>query len=182
MSKMLVTLLMLVIVVPLAACGGGDTPVQQEPAADVEQAVSQQADSQEAADESAEETAPTDVPPTEEPPTEVPPTDVPPTDVPPTEVPPTEEPATEVPPTEAEASDSETGVTLANFNKLQNGMSYAEVVAILGRDGTVLSESDIAGFHTVMYSWEADKGILGANMNAMFQNGELVQKAQFGLQ
>lgn len=106
------------------------------------------------------------IPDTEEPPPG-PPTDAPPpTEVPPTTVPPTED---------------STGVTLANFNKLQSGMSYEEVVAILGEEGTVLSQTDIAGFSTVMYQWFGE-GSLGANMNAMFQNGEMVSKAQFGLE
>jgi hypothetical protein len=31
-----------------------------------------------------------------------------------------------------------------------------------------------------MYRWDG-AGMLGANLNAMFQNGKLVTKAQFGL-
>ena len=41
-----------------------------------------------------------------------------------------------------------------------------------------MSRNELAGTEAVMYSWE---GNLGANMNAMFQNNKLVQKAQFGL-
>lgn len=37
----------------------------------------------------------------------------------------------------------------------------------------------IAGYTTVMYEWKNDDG---SNMNARFQNGGLVNKAQFGLQ
>ncbi|MCE7937638.1 MAG: hypothetical protein DYG90_03375 [Chloroflexi bacterium CFX6] len=59
-------------------------------------------------------------------------------------------------------------------------MTYEEVVAILGEEGTVLSETDIAGIKTVMYQWFGT-GSLGANMNAMFQNGAMIQKSQFGL-
>lgn len=71
-----------------------------------------------------------------------------------------------------------TGVTMANFNRLKTGMRYAEAVKILGSEGEVMSENEIAGHHTIMYKW--DSSGLG-NMNAMFQNGKLVQKAQFGL-
>lgn len=116
----------------------------------------------------------TDVAPTEEPATEVVPTEAP-TDVPA----PTDEPATEAP-TDEPAPAETTGVNLANFNRIQNGMTYEEVVAILGEEGTVMSETDIAGFKTVMYQWFGT-GSLGANMNAMFQNGAMIQKAQFGL-
>lgn len=72
-------------------------------------------------------------------------------------------------------------VTLANFNSLRSGMSYQQVVNILGKPGTLVSESNLAGYNTVMYSWQSPRGATGANMNAMFQNGRLVQKAQFGL-
>ena len=73
------------------------------------------------------------------------------------------------------------GVTLTNFNRLHEGMSYQEVVSILGSSGELLSSSDPAGIETEMYQWEG-VGSLGANMNAMFQNGRLVSKAQFGLE
>lgn len=74
----------------------------------------------------------------------------------------------------------ETGaVTMANFNKLKTGMSYRQVVAILGSEGEVLSENEIAGTRTVMYQWKA--GYL-ANMNAMFQNDKLISKTQLGLE
>jgi len=74
----------------------------------------------------------------------------------------------------------QTGVTMANFSRLQSGMSYPEAVSILGAEGTVMSSSDIAGYSTVMYQWDGEGGF-GANMNATFQNGKLVSKAQFGL-
>lgn len=37
----------------------------------------------------------------------------------------------------------------------------------------------MAGITTVMFMWEGTS--FGGNMNAMFQNGKLVTKAQFGL-
>jgi len=78
------------------------------------------------------------------------------------------------------APEQSGGVTMANFSKLRSGMSYSQVVSILGSQGTEMSSSDIAGYSTVMYSWDGEGGF-GANMNATFQNGELVSKAQFGL-
>lgn len=72
------------------------------------------------------------------------------------------------------------GVTLANYLRLRDGMRYSEVVAILGEAGTEMSRSDLGGITTVMYSWQGE-GSLGANMNAMFQGGKMVSKAQFGL-
>ena len=45
------------------------------------------------------------------------------------------------------------GVTLANYNRIQSGMSYSQVVNILGESGSELSRSDVMGYETVMYTW-----------------------------
>lgn len=72
------------------------------------------------------------------------------------------------------------GVTLAGYNALREGMSYAEAVRVLGGSGTELSSGGaVAGYATVMYQWKASDGI--GNMTAMFQNDRLINKAQFGL-
>ena len=70
-------------------------------------------------------------------------------------------------------------VTMAEYLRLQEGITYEEAVAILGRAGVEQSRSELAGITTVMYSWTNRDGI--ANMNAMFQNGRLISKAQLGL-
>lgn len=72
-------------------------------------------------------------------------------------------------------------VTLAEFTALQTGMNYEEAVKIIGGPGNEMSRVEIAGLApTVVYAWDGE-GTLGANMNATFQNGKLVSKAQFGL-
>lgn len=71
-------------------------------------------------------------------------------------------------------------MTLAEFNSLKTGMTYDEAVKIIGGGGTLSSESEVAGIKTSMYTWDGE-GDFGANANAMFQDGKLVQKAQFGL-
>jgi hypothetical protein len=78
-----------------------------------------------------------------------------------------------------QSSTGAAGVSYANYQRLSEGMSYAQVVAILGSSGKELSRSDIAGQTTVMYGWDGSG--FGANMNAMFQNDKLITKAQFGL-
>jgi len=78
------------------------------------------------------------------------------------------------------AVPAQDGVTLAQYSRLRTGMTEQEAFAILG-PGTEISRSDVMGVTTVMYEWQG-RGMLGANMNAMFQNGQLVQKAQFGLE
>jgi hypothetical protein len=69
-------------------------------------------------------------------------------------------------------------VTKGEFDRIADGMTYEQVVQIIGAPGEVLSSSDMAGTKTVMYAW---KNSNGSNMNAMFQNGALITKAQFGL-
>lgn len=76
-------------------------------------------------------------------------------------------------------------VTYDKYNKIENGMSYSHVVKILGYEGEELSRSKFDGvpgvtesITTIMYQWVNDNG---SNMNAMFQNDKLVNKAQFGL-
>ncbi len=70
-------------------------------------------------------------------------------------------------------------VTMDQYLKVEPGMTYEQVVGILGAPDQELSRSDMAGYVTVVYMWEGKS--LGANMNAMFQNDQLVNKAQFGL-
>jgi hypothetical protein len=76
------------------------------------------------------------------------------------------------------ATPASSGVTMVNYARLQTGMTYAQACNILGQNGVESARSEMAGIETVLYQWQGE-GI--ANMNAMFQNGKLVQKAQFGL-
>jgi hypothetical protein len=76
-------------------------------------------------------------------------------------------------------------ITMSKYHQIQNGMSYQQVVQIIGNPGQEISRNHIAGVpgvmesvDTVMYQWANPRG---SNMNAMFQNDKLVQKAQFGL-
>jgi hypothetical protein len=76
-------------------------------------------------------------------------------------------------------------VTLAEYEQLWNGMSYVLARSIIGEPGEELSRVHFDGAQgvmepvdTVMYSWRNGDG---SNMNAMFQNDRLIQKAQFGL-
>ncbi len=71
-------------------------------------------------------------------------------------------------------------ITMEEYNSLKEGMSYKEVVDIIGSEGEEVSSNNIAGYSTVAYSWEGH-GSVGANANVMFQNDKLVSKAQAGL-
>jgi len=76
-------------------------------------------------------------------------------------------------------------ITKSKYDQIQHGMSYEEVVKILGFRGEEISSSYIEGIEGVMesttikmYSWQNNDG---SNMNAMFENNKLTNKAQFGL-
>ena len=74
-------------------------------------------------------------------------------------------------------------ITLAEFNAIQEGMTYQEVTDIVGSSGELISETDIGipEYYTQMRSWEGE-GLLGANANVIFQGGVVTSKAQFGLE
>jgi hypothetical protein len=82
---------------------------------------------------------------------------------------------------ETKTTANKATINLDEFNKIQTGMTYDKVVNIIGGYGIVISESDIGDTKTIMYQWDGE-GSLGANSNAMFQDGELISKAQFGLE
>lgn len=76
-------------------------------------------------------------------------------------------------------------VIFDEYQQIQNGMSYSSVVSIIGAEGEEMSRNKIDGVpgvmdsvETIMYQWVNSNG---SNMNAMFQNDKLMQKAQFGL-
>lgn len=82
-------------------------------------------------------------------------------------------------------ANPEKRVTKAHFDEIKEGMTYAEVVKIIGVEGEEMASSSIegvpgvmAGISTKVYMW---KNWNGANMNATFQNDQLKMKAQFGL-
>lgn len=75
------------------------------------------------------------------------------------------------------------GVTQAQFNQIEKGMTYAEVKEICGGDGVVLMEVGEKGSkgHVIEYGWDGVDVSLGANMTVSFRNGEMKDKDQVGL-
>lgn len=65
--------------------------------------------------------------------------------------------------------------TMSQFVQMQDGISYEKAVKIMGDPGVKLSENNMAGFYTVVYMWQNEDG---SNMNALFQNNQLKNKAQ----
>lgn len=79
--------------------------------------------------------------------------------------------------------ENKSAISLSEFNQIDTGMTYDEVVAIIGSDGEVLSEVDLGTgeeYKTIMYTWKG-KGSIGANANITFQGGKVISKAQLGL-
>lgn len=70
-------------------------------------------------------------------------------------------------------------ISFDEFQAIQTGMTYDEVVNIIGGEGELLSESSLAGYETKMYQWNGDNGF--SNANVTIQNNAVVSKAQFGL-
>ncbi len=71
------------------------------------------------------------------------------------------------------------GVTLDNFNRIETGMTYAEVTEIFGRPGDLSMETDLAGTKVEVYSWRATMGL--GNATISFTDGLVASKFQFGL-
>ncbi|PEN88349.1 hypothetical protein CN553_23570 [Bacillus cereus] len=72
-------------------------------------------------------------------------------------------------------------MTKAEFEQIQNDMTYEEVVQIIGSEGKLTSESTVADYTTKLYTWKCEGG-LGANANITFQNNRVQSKTQFGLE
>lgn len=76
-------------------------------------------------------------------------------------------------------------VTKSEYESIRDGMSYTEVSRIIDNNGEEISSSKVEGIPGIMpttsikmYMW---KNSDGSNMNAIFENNRLVNKAQFGL-
>lgn len=71
-------------------------------------------------------------------------------------------------------------ITLDEYNQIQAGMTYEQVVEIVGSEGNPTVQSDGAGTSYQMYTWYGN-GTAGSNANVTFLNGTVTSKAQIGL-
>lgn len=69
-------------------------------------------------------------------------------------------------------------ITLAKFERLSMGMSYVQAVSILGKGGIETGGNKFGDIETKVFHW--DCGLM-CGIDLYFQNGELAQKNQFGL-
>lgn len=70
-------------------------------------------------------------------------------------------------------------ITKAAYKKIKPGMTYQDVVKIVGGEGELTSSSKVAGYTTKTYTWYGSD--LGSNAEVTFQNGKVQSKAQAGL-
>lgn len=75
---------------------------------------------------------------------------------------------------DAEASD----LTLAQYNRLKNGMSLKEVQDVIGSEGKEVSSSEIGKYKNVTQKWDGENY---SYIICTFQNDKLLFKSQGGL-
>lgn len=71
-------------------------------------------------------------------------------------------------------------MTLEKFNKIETGMTYQQVVDIIGEEGTLSTESSYGSQSMKVYYWYASNGISNATIS--FMNGTVTAKSQIGLE
>ncbi len=73
----------------------------------------------------------------------------------------------------------ETTVTLQEFDSIKIGMTYDEIVTIIGGECTLMSESNYSSFNSKMYG--CNGSTIGSDVILNFLNDKLEAKSQFGL-
>lgn len=76
----------------------------------------------------------------------------------------------------------DTTISMSEFKRIETGMTYDEVVEIVGTDGELSTSVDMFGseLKTEMYVWRGN-GSIGSNANVTFQGGTVIAKSQVGL-
>lgn len=69
--------------------------------------------------------------------------------------------------------------TMDKYNQVETGMTYDEVVAIMGGDGELSSDTEIAGVSSKLYMWDGEN--IASNCSITFSDGKVSSKSQFGL-
>lgn len=75
------------------------------------------------------------------------------------------------------ASDSpaKADLTVAKYEQLENGISYADAVKIIGSEGEQTSSSNSGSYKSTTYRWEGDKN---ARFYLIFKDDKLTSKSQ----
>ncbi|ACT00355.1 DUF3862 domain-containing protein [Paenibacillus sp. JDR-2] len=81
------------------------------------------------------------------------------------------------------SGDNETVITKENYDKVKNGMSYEEVVKIIGSEGEIVTETGEKGddMYGIAVLYE-NKGSSLSNATFIFLGDKLQSKSQYGLE
>ena len=71
-------------------------------------------------------------------------------------------------------------VTLEQYNKIEDGMTYDEVVSIFGGKETSSSESEVAGIKSQIMTWNGNGNFSVVSIG--FTDGKVSSKSQTGLE
>ncbi len=71
------------------------------------------------------------------------------------------------------------GMTEEKYERIQNDMSYSELVDLIGCEGILAAESENAGVKTTMYEWTADDG--WGTAIVVLQDDKVINKSQTGI-
>lgn len=77
------------------------------------------------------------------------------------------------------SGQSEAEITMDMYNQIETGMTYDEVVAIIGGEGELQSDTSVAGISSQLYSWPGSS--LGSSCSITFNDGKVSSKSQYGL-
>lgn len=77
------------------------------------------------------------------------------------------------------AQGGDSGLTLAAFDVVLEGMGYEEVCGLLGGEGELLSSLEDGDILTEIYSWSGSEN---ASATVVFENGLMASKTQVGLE
>ncbi len=69
-------------------------------------------------------------------------------------------------------------ITAQHYHLLRNGYSIAQCNTLVGVEGTEVSRTGDGQYELIMISWSNSNG---SSMNATFQGGKMISKAQLGL-
>jgi hypothetical protein len=73
-------------------------------------------------------------------------------------------------------------ISLAEFEALREGMTYEQVVAVIGGPGELGYESSSGSMTMKGYTWHGTQAVLPGNASISFMDDALTSKAQFGLE
>jgi hypothetical protein len=78
------------------------------------------------------------------------------------------------------STDTKGKMTLSIYNQIKEGMTYEEVVKLIGQEPASESQAELMGQSAKICSWYGTGGI-GDNAAIEFQNGKVSSKTQVGL-